>query len=228
MAMRTRRRRGPPGAFLLLLCCGLRAELAGGAVTLWFVTGEPQNDLLGLLLASPPAAAHVRNASLAEALARAASGDALLLLAGGYPWQRTDVPATLLGRAAALDLRLYLEFPETLPGFVPAPAAGCVNATPGNNTLVASFPTHVRSLCACKGGATASTIELTGSACGAGGKSVIWNAIRNLDPCADCNGKQCTWSRATEPPAWSHEWLGDCGVAPSKLPSLPMQRCGTG
>jgi hypothetical protein len=215
-------------AFMLL--CGA-AIPAASRTLLWFVSDdEPSNDLLRVVLAAAGPDGPVRNASLAQALQGATEGDSVLLLAGGYPWRRNAVPPYLLQRAAELRLQLYLEFPESLGGFKPAPKplpVTCVNASAGLNATTSTLDllSTERSLCACEGATTPSTIRFTGSACGAGGKKVVWNAMRNVNPCGDCKGKTCNWSRSAEPPSWSVQWLGGCGVAPAMLSRLPTQLC---
>ena len=204
-----------------------------GGRTLWFVSEEASNDLLRVVLEATGPNGHVRNASLTQALQGASEGDSVLLLAGGYPWHRTEVPPSLLHRTAELRLRLYLEFPESLDGFdltpaVAPPSTTCVNVSAGPNAtsvVVVNFSSTERALCACQGATIPSTIRFTGSACGGDGK-VMWNSMRNMNPCADCKGKTCNWARSGEPAGWSTEWLGGCGVAPTALPLLPTYLCG--
>ena len=63
--------------------------------------------------AALPSSAVRRAASAPQALAGAAEGDALLLLADSYPWRLSPAPPrALLAQAAAKKLRLYAEYLE--------------------------------------------------------------------------------------------------------------------
>jgi hypothetical protein len=72
------------------------------------------NDLYSILAAGdrPPR----RYDSPEEAIAAAESGAAVLILADDYPARRTKVVAAVLAKAAEKRLRLYIEYPEALPG----------------------------------------------------------------------------------------------------------------
>ncbi len=84
--------------------------------------GEPRlviccnadNDLRAALPAAGDVVVHV-NAPEA-ALEVAARGDAVLVLAEGYPEATTALPQSLFEQARARDLRLYVEYPSSLPG----------------------------------------------------------------------------------------------------------------
>lgn len=52
----------------------------------------------------------------AEALREAVPGSAILILADGYPERTTDLPATLFDEVTKKNLRLYIEYPTSLPG----------------------------------------------------------------------------------------------------------------
>jgi hypothetical protein len=54
--------------------------------------------------------------SVAEAINRARENSGVLILAERYPTNKTELPADVLQRAASKNLRLYIEFPEALPG----------------------------------------------------------------------------------------------------------------
>ena len=71
------------------------------------------NDLYGVL--SADGAQQRRFATPAEAIAAAAEGTGVLLLADGYPTRRTPIDPAVLAEAARKKLRLYVEYPESLP-----------------------------------------------------------------------------------------------------------------
>jgi hypothetical protein len=52
----------------------------------------------------------------ADAIDHAADGSAALILADGYPKERTRLPPDFFDRARAKHLRLYVEYPDRLPG----------------------------------------------------------------------------------------------------------------
>lgn len=52
----------------------------------------------------------------ADAIEHAGAGTAILILADGYPGKRNAIDDALLDHARAKHLRLYIEYPETLPG----------------------------------------------------------------------------------------------------------------
>lgn len=58
----------------------------------------------------------------ADAIGAAPHGGGVLILADDYPTAGTRISADLLKNARARDLRLYIEFPETLPGLDVGPA----------------------------------------------------------------------------------------------------------
>lgn len=78
------------------------------------IHATPENDLYRVLSASGVACE--RYGSAAEAIAKAPRGAAVLLLADGYPDQTTQVAPALFRQAASKQLRLYVEFPSSLPG----------------------------------------------------------------------------------------------------------------
>jgi len=88
--------RAEPGTPTLTLCCG-----AG-------------NDLYRVLSGSGYAC--VRVDSSRAAVERAEAGGAVLILADGYPAVPTPMAADLLEAAGRKQLRLYIEYPEALPG----------------------------------------------------------------------------------------------------------------
>lgn len=74
----------------------------------------PGNDLYAALCRAGSAFARYNSAS--EAIERSPSGAAVLILADSDPAQRTSVPGAVLTRAREKGLRLYIEFPESVPG----------------------------------------------------------------------------------------------------------------
>ena len=75
---------------------------------------RPDNDLFRVLTAMGTEC--TRHATAKEAIEHAPQGAGVLLLADGYPRKTTAISATLLERAAARKLRLYVEYPSKLPG----------------------------------------------------------------------------------------------------------------
>jgi hypothetical protein len=72
------------------------------------------NDLYRVLLASGLKCRRFSNAE--ESVKSAPDGAGVLLLADGYPERKTELPDSLLAQADARRLRLYVEFPASLPG----------------------------------------------------------------------------------------------------------------
>ena len=100
-------------AVLILLCFGGNAASRASA-TLVFAC-EPNNDLYRAVVAGS-GDRPVRADQPAEAVDRAPEGAALLLLADRYPAKRTTVNPDVLRAARAKRLRLFIEFPQSLPG----------------------------------------------------------------------------------------------------------------
>ena len=74
---------------------------------------SPSNDVYRVLSAS--GARYARYETPAEAVAKAPRGAGVLLLAEGYPAETTTIDAALFAQAAKKKLRLYVEYPATLP-----------------------------------------------------------------------------------------------------------------
>lgn len=72
------------------------------------------NDLYRSLVRAGSGPARVGDA--AEAIGRAEEGSAVLVLADGYPEKRTPLGPDLMREARAKHLRLFIEYPESLPG----------------------------------------------------------------------------------------------------------------
>ncbi len=74
----------------------------------------PKNDLYSALAAG--GLTHPRFDGPDEAIARAAAGTAVLVLAEGYPDLRVELDPEALKRAADKRLKLYIEYPRSLAG----------------------------------------------------------------------------------------------------------------
>src|SRR3954469_6893661 len=72
---------------------------------------SPTNDLYQLLSSAK------RFDNPTTAIDHAAEGTGVLILADAYPKQQTEIPRTALDTARAKQLRLYIEYPATLPSF---------------------------------------------------------------------------------------------------------------
>jgi len=81
----------------------------------------PGNDLYRTVLAAAEMPIR-RFDGAAEAIAAAAEGEGLLVLADGYPLRTTDLEAAGFAAAAAKRLRIYVEFPAWLPNLAVGPA----------------------------------------------------------------------------------------------------------
>ncbi len=96
----------------LMLPRTVNAEPTGAAKVVFCC--QPQNDLYRVL------AATLRNLprfdTPAEAIGRATEGSGVLILADGYPHKTTVIDASLIETATSKNMRLYVEFPEALPG----------------------------------------------------------------------------------------------------------------
>jgi hypothetical protein len=75
---------------------------------------DPANDLYQVLVASGQPCP--RLASATEAVAAAAAGAGVLVLADGYPQEPTPLDEEVFRTAARKKLRLYVEFPARVPG----------------------------------------------------------------------------------------------------------------
>ncbi len=75
---------------------------------------EVQNDLFKTVKRAVPTV--TRTDTPAEAVDAAPEGAGVLILADGYPKRRTPLSTSVLRKANAKKLRLYIEFPESLPG----------------------------------------------------------------------------------------------------------------
>lgn len=97
---------------LLAVAVAAAAQPPAAAARLVFACAA-DNDLYVAMAAAgakPP-----RFDAAAEAVAAAAEGSGVLLLADGYPANRTAVDPAVLAEAARKKLRVYVEYPESLP-----------------------------------------------------------------------------------------------------------------
>lgn len=76
----------------------------------------PNNDLL-MTLNAVMGKAQVRCDTTEEAIKKALEGGAIAILADGYPEHPTELDEALLAKASEKKIRLYVEYPATLPGF---------------------------------------------------------------------------------------------------------------
>ena len=94
-----------------LLCIGAPNAVADEPGLVFACRAE--NDLFRAITAD--GTSYPRFDTPAEAILQATQGAGVLLLADGYPKDRTAVDATLLKAVAAKKLRVYLEYPAMLP-----------------------------------------------------------------------------------------------------------------
>ncbi|HND63137.1 MAG TPA: hypothetical protein PLB90_16780 [Opitutaceae bacterium] len=99
----------------------------------WTLACAPDNDLYRVLTEGTRRD-WPRAATAAEAVARAAPGSAVLVLADGYPRQPTALAPETYAAAAAKGVRLFVEFPAQLPGV----AVGEVRRATMENVVVTS------------------------------------------------------------------------------------------
>ncbi len=103
-----------PSAARLLFCC------------------DESNDLYRAVLRAGVPTARFERTALALEDARA--GDAVLVLERGYPGVRTPIDADVYAAAAQKRVRLFVEFPETVPN----QTVGAVGGTPVERAVVAT------------------------------------------------------------------------------------------
>ena len=80
---------------------------------------KPENDLYRVLQENRIAC--VRHDTPAQAVDAAPQGAAIMILAADYPVKTTVVPPGLFDNAKSKKLRLYIEYPSTLPGLLGSP-----------------------------------------------------------------------------------------------------------
>lgn len=90
-----------------------RLSLASTRARLYF-SCSPENDLYRVLGAS--GVSRARYATPGEAVNQAPRGSGVLVLAEGYPAKTTQLERSVFDEAARKSLRLYVEFPASVPG----------------------------------------------------------------------------------------------------------------
>jgi len=114
------RRHCPPSGAILLavaslaVASGLTVAAGRAPAGEIVVAARPDNDVV--VAAAQCGIAMVRVDNPAEAVARAADGDGLLVLADGYPDAPTPLDAAFFAAAARKRLRMFVEYPSWLPG----------------------------------------------------------------------------------------------------------------
>lgn len=101
-------------AVLAALTCGLAADKVEAKPLRLSFACSVNNDLYRVLSESGNKCARFDAAS--EAIGKAERGSAVLILADGYPETRTDVDAAVFDAAAEKGVRLFVEYPATIPG----------------------------------------------------------------------------------------------------------------
>ncbi|MFN7139321.1 MAG: hypothetical protein ACK4UN_08280, partial [Limisphaerales bacterium] len=98
---------------LLVSAMGVVAEPA------FILSCSPDNDLFRLLKQN--GAKCERADSPEAAITKASDGGAVLILAEGYPTNRTVIPESALAMAREKGLKMYVEFAESITGEAPLP-----------------------------------------------------------------------------------------------------------
>ncbi|HOX02139.1 MAG TPA: hypothetical protein P5555_07260 [Candidatus Paceibacterota bacterium] len=120
-----------PGAFrslseaLMVLLCGaifllLPSPAAGAQKSRFAFSCTAENDVFRALKAGGLEPDRYPNPEAAVSAAR--PGSLVLLMADEYPGKPLSIPSSLLERSRAKNLRLYIEFPQNLPGLSLGPA----------------------------------------------------------------------------------------------------------
>ncbi|MBE0535445.1 MAG: hypothetical protein IH624_07215 [Phycisphaerae bacterium] len=97
--------------FLLCMATAGQATLFGDG---FFLSCEAENDLYRVLKLNDIQCSRYDTA--AQAIEKAPAGSPVLILADKYPATPTRIEASMLSRARQKDLRLYVEYPASLPG----------------------------------------------------------------------------------------------------------------
>ncbi len=123
----------------VLCCCALAEESRSLELT---VACSPDNDLFRVLSAQGYEVRRYDDVS--DALAGAAEGTGVLILADAYPEQRVALDAALFAVAGREKLRIYVEYPSYLPDFQLGPP----QKTQWERAVVASdrFAPHLEKL----------------------------------------------------------------------------------
>ena len=102
-------------SIIVVACCSTPASAAENAALNLVFSCRADNDLYRVVTQSDRA--YPRFDTPAEAVAGAPEGAGLLILADGYPQEKTKVNAAFFEAAAAKGQRLYVEYPAHVPGF---------------------------------------------------------------------------------------------------------------
>jgi len=102
------------GLITMALLLGVGAEVPAVDAASLGVVCESDNDLFAVLSANKIACRRFDSAG--EAVRAAETGGGVLILADGYPGKTTTIDPSLLDKAAAKKLRLYVEYPAALAG----------------------------------------------------------------------------------------------------------------
>ncbi|HOW69926.1 MAG TPA: hypothetical protein PKY77_04925 [Phycisphaerae bacterium] len=101
----------------MLLCPVIARALAGERELV--LACKVDSDLYQVLKASGMTCP--RYDAAGQAVGQAPSGATVMILADGYPEQTTELAPALLEKAAAKDIRLYVEYPTAVPGLEVGP-----------------------------------------------------------------------------------------------------------
>ena len=101
--------------FGLAAVSGAVSSQGGGTSPQFVFSSEPTNDLY-VAVARSSLVRIPRYATAAEAVAAAARGAGVLILADGYPDRATALSPEVFRLAGEKHLRLYVEYPSFLPG----------------------------------------------------------------------------------------------------------------
>ena len=107
------------GSILIILVMGVVFHfLSTKNNTLIFVCNQ-ENDLYNTLMESGRKYQRVESAD--EAIRKALPGSGVLILADNYPDQKVQLPETFYDQVRNKNLRVYIEYPESLPGVKTGP-----------------------------------------------------------------------------------------------------------
>ncbi|MDB6038126.1 MAG: hypothetical protein JWM99_1967 [Verrucomicrobiales bacterium] len=117
---------------LLVLTCSEVCCFAANPVERLYLACRADNDLFKVLQGNGIDC--VRYDTPDDALAAAVRGAGMLILADGYPEKTTSIPTGFYDKAALKKVRLYVEYPESLPGL----AAGSPKSITDERGVVSS------------------------------------------------------------------------------------------
>jgi hypothetical protein len=116
----------------LVLCISITPRASATEASSVTVSAAEQNDLYRVLAGSGIECVRVN--SPAEAIAKAGDGTTVLILADGYPAKPTAVDDAFFDQGKAKHLRLFVEFPASVPGL----KFGSVKATDWERAVVSA------------------------------------------------------------------------------------------